>query len=173
MGATIIFTIPNPGGPISFTGNFRVNNQTLDDIIYTNTYTALDIPVQVLTISQDNNPMYRFGCFKVAHSFNISIPGTYDLATAGVANIATYIMSLADGPPLTFINDIPYSGYQRLLSWSEPNCTAVDVPNGVSDSNGAYIDIEAKFDGDRDILIKVFLDNDALLWSVPSWWDLH
>ena len=172
MDATMNYTIPHISGPISFTGSFGVSNQTLDDINYTNTFIASDTPGQILAISQNNVPLYRFGCFNVVHSFGIAVPDTYDLATAGVINVATNIMSLEKGPPITFINDTPFSGTQRLRSQSIPYCAAVDVPNGVSDSNGAYIDIEAKIDGDRDILIKVFLVNDTLLWSVPFWWDL-
>ena len=172
MDASMSFTITHISGPISFTGSFAVSNQTLDDINYTNTFIASDTPGQILAISQNNAPLYRFGCFNVVHSFGIAVPDTYDLATAGVINVATYIMSLEKDPPITFINNAPFSGTQRLRSQSVPYCAAVDVPNGVSDSNGAYIDIEAKIDGDRDILIKVFLVNDTLLWSVPFWWDL-
>ena len=172
MDATMNYTIPHADGPISFTGSFEVRSQTLDDVNYSNTYIALDAPGQIISISQNDVPLYRFGCFNVVHSFSIAVPDTYDLVTSGVINVATYIMSLEEGSPVTFMNDIPFSGAQRLLSQSVPNCAAVDVPNGVSDSNGAYIDIEAKIDGDRDILIKVFLENDTLLWSVPSWWDL-
>lgn len=172
MDATMDYTISHVSGPISFTGSFGVNNQTLDDMNYTNTFIASDTPGQILAISQNNIPLYQFGCFNVVHSFGIAVPNTYDLATAGVINVATYIMSLEKGPPITFMNNTPFSGSQRLRSQSVPYCAAVDVPNGVSDSNGAYIDIEAKIDGDRDILIKVFLVNDTLLWSVPFWWVL-
>jgi len=48
----------------------------------------------------------------------------------------------------------------------------VDIPDGISDSNGTCIEIDTKFDDDRDILIKGFLENDAFLWSVSLWWDL-
>ena len=35
------------------------------------------------------------------------------------------------------------SGTKRLLSSSVPDCATLGVPNGVADSDGSYIDMEA------------------------------
>jgi len=165
-------TIPAPGGSITFSASFKINTTTLDGINYTTTYTAQDSAGQILSVSQNNEVLFKFGCFNVTQLHSIAVPGTYDLSTTGVINANNYIMSLASGPPVNFINDLPFSGSQRLLSMSSPNCGAVGVPNGVSDSNGAYIDIVFKELFNGDLVIKVFNINDQLLSENHTWWDV-
>ena len=104
-------TFPSSSGPVNFTGDFGVISQTPDDINHTYTYTAQDISGEIISFSSENVSA-KYGCFNVTHTFSIAIPDTYNLVTAAVLiisdNITGYVMSLDDGPPLTFIDDIPY-----------------------------------------------------------------
>ncbi len=57
--------------------------------------------------------------------------------------MADAITSLAVGPELSYMNDKMEAGTKRLLSLSIPEYATLGVPNGVGNSDGYYIDMEA------------------------------
>ena len=69
--------------------------------------------------------------------------GMYELAPSGAINASDQVLSLAGGPALMFIDDEMYTGTQRLLSISVPECASIGAPGGVPDSDGSYMDMEA------------------------------
>lgn len=126
-------------------GSFGFTVETIDTLNFTNVYTALDVPGQTITISENGTPYFKAGCLTVTQSYYITDVqyGMYNLATRGVINASNQILSLASGPAVEFMGGDMYTGTQRLLSISEPNCGSIGAPGGVADSDGSYMDMEA------------------------------
>jgi hypothetical protein len=126
-------------------GAFGFTVETIDSMNFTNVYTALDVPGQTITITENGVPYFKAGCFNVTQTYYILDVqfGMYNLATKGVINASNQILSLAQGPAVEFMGGDMYTGTQRLLSVSEPICASIGVPaNGVSSDN-SYMDMEA------------------------------
>jgi hypothetical protein len=78
-------------------------------------------------------------------------------------------MSLAGGPALTFSNDMMESGTKRLLSLAVPGCASIGVLNGVGDSDGSYLDIEAL--GGGNIRLHTYDDMNVEIFTTDTTWD--
>ena len=126
-------------------GDFGFTMSTSDMVNFTNVYVALDAPGQTITITEKGIPYFKAGCFKVTQTYNmVGVQnGMYDLAPTGAINASNQILSLAGGPALMFIDGEMYTGTQRLLSISVPDCASIGAPDGVPDSDGSYMDMEA------------------------------
>ena len=168
--------ILDAGDTIGFVGHFILEAYTGDDTSFTFSYTGAD-PDGLLTASLNSQTIFKFGCFSVNHTFSTADPeGTYGLAVNGVVNAVDNIMSLAGGPALSFL---PYpspggsyldAGQKRLLSFAAPECAAVDVPTGVGDSDGNYIDIIAT--GGGNLTLELHDSSDTLLNAIYTTWDV-
>jgi hypothetical protein len=165
-------SINDLSGDIVVTGKFGAITQTTNDANYTYTYVAQDVADEVISITRVNDQSrYMFGCYTVVHAFDIGAPDTYDLAIAGVINSQNYIMSFEDGPPFTFINNLPYSGKKKLLSQSDPNCASVGAPNDVSSTNGMYMVFEGALSTDGWINATIFDANDVWVTEFMTRWE--
>lgn len=127
------------------TGNFGFTMSTTDMVNFTNIYVAVDALGQTITITENGVPYFKAGCFNVAQTYTMvgAQNGMYDLAPSGAINASNQVLSLAGGPALMFIDGEMYSGTQRLLSISVPECASIGAPGGVPDSDGSYMDMEA------------------------------
>ena len=155
----------------TYTGSFAETTSTADNTNYTFVYTANDAAGHQLSVTKNGSPLYQFGCFSVTKAFSIADdPGTYMLSPSGVINASEFIMSLASGPnPLSFVKDWMEAGTKRLLSLSAPACAALGVSNGVSDSDGSYIDMEAL--GGGSLRLHTFDASDVEFYNTDTSWD--
>ena len=123
---------------------------TPDNINFTVIYTADDPKGHHLTVTENGVTRFTFACFNATKSLDVdSSAGTYSLSANGVINASNAIFSLVGGthPQMFFASDWMESGTKRLESRAVPNCDTAGAPNGVSDSNGSYIDMEAQGGG--------------------------
>lgn len=136
--------VSNAADTTVFTASFGTMSNTQDGINFTDTYTAHDSSDQKLTVTKNGNALFQFGCFSVTQTFSVADgAGTYQLLPSGVINDSDTIMSLADGEQLSFVGNWLESGTKRLLSSSAPHCATLGIPDGVDDSDGSYIDMQA------------------------------
>jgi len=154
----------------TYIANFAETSSTADNTNFTNVYTANDTSAQHLTVTKNGSTLYEFGCFTVTKSFSLAdSAGTYRLEPSGVINAADEIMSLAGGPELSFISDQMEAGTKRLLSLSVPECDTLGVPNGVGDSDGSYIDMEAL--GGGNVRLRTFDATNVEQSTIDTTWD--
>ena len=78
-------------------------------------------------------------------------------------------MSLAGGPELSFISDKIEAGKKLLLSLSAPECAALGAPNGVGDSDGSYIGMEAL--GGGNVRLHTFDATNVEQSTIDTTWD--
>ena len=154
----------------TYTANFEADLSTADNNVFTSTSTANDASGQKITATENATQLYQFGCFEVTESYSPSTLGTYGLAPAvGVINSDDKIMSLVGGPPLNFVNDLLESGTKRLYSLAIPECASIDVPSGVGDSDGSYIDMEAL--GGGNVRLHTYDDTNAEFYTADTTWN--
>jgi len=145
IDVSIDLTINFGGDKTTVAGGFGFVMKTTDAVNFTNIYTAVDAPGQTLTITEKDIPYFKAGCFKVVQTYTMTgiMTGFFELAAEGAINASNKILSLASGPAVMFVDSEMYSGTQRLLSKSVPDCASIGAPAGVSDSDGSYMDMEA------------------------------
>lgn len=144
FNAATNLTILNAQDTTILNANFRQISSTQDNIEFTNVYSANDTSNQKLVVTQNDHSKFEFGCFNVTETLSVANDaGDFSLSVSGIINASESIMSLAVGPQLSFINSELESGTQRLLSMSSPNCATLGVPDGVGDTDGSYIDMDA------------------------------
>jgi hypothetical protein len=126
-------------------GDFGFTMSTTDMVNFTNVYVAVDALGQAITITENGIPYFKAGCFNVTQKYTmVGVQNDmYDLAPLGAINASNQVLSLAGGPDLMFIDGEMYAGTQRLLSISAPDCASIGAPDGVPDSDGSYMDMEA------------------------------
>lgn len=170
VGLTIAVNLTINAAPdtTTLTANFGVISSTTDNITFTNDYTANDPSGQKLAISENGTTLFQFGCFNVSQTFSIAIPGTYSLSPNGVIYASNRIMSLAGGPSLTFVSNAMNAGTKRLLSLAVPGCDALGVLNGVGDSDGSYLEMEALSGG--NIRLHTFDTNNNEFYTEDTTW---
>ena len=170
LNVAVNVTITDSSDTIAYIANFAEISSTADNINFTNVYTANDTSAQQLTVVKNGSALYEFGCFNVTKAFSLADgTGTYKLQSSGVINAADAIMSLTGGSELSFISDQMESGTKRLLSLAVPECSTLGVPNGVGDSDGSYIDIEAL--GGGNVRLHTFDASDAEQSTIDTTWD--
>jgi len=171
VGLTVAVNLTINAAPDTATlkADFGVISSTTNNVVFTNDYTANDPSGQKLTISENGTTLFQFGCFNVSQTFDIAVPGTYSLSPNGVINASNRIMSLAGGPALTFVNDAMNAGTKRLLSLAVPGCDALGVLNGVGDSNGSYLDMEALSGG--NIRLHTYDSNNYEFYTEDTTWN--
>ena len=150
INVSIDLTITLDPDTTAVAGKFGFTTTTVDMENFTNVYTAVDVPGQTITITENGTPYFKAGCFNVIQTFDSSVvSGMYELDPSGVINAGNQIMSLKDGDALMFVGREMYTGTQRLLSTSEPDeCASVGAPSGIpDDSDGTYMDMEAIVSG--------------------------
>lgn len=169
FSVTVDIDISDLPDSTNFSAGFLVTSSTTDNINFTYTYVANDAPGQELVVTENGSRLYQFACFNVVHSFNIGAgAGTYNLAPTGVINVADTIMSFAGGPAASFINNSMESGTRRLLSLAVPACANAGTENGVNDSDGSYIDMEAL--GGGAIRLHTFDITNTEFYTVDTTW---
>jgi hypothetical protein len=170
LNVAVNVAITDTSDTTTYVANFAETSNTVDNTSFTNVYTANDTSAQHLTVAKNGGTLYEFGCFNVTKSFSLAdSAGTYKLQPSGVINAADAIMSLAGGPELSFISDQMEAGTKRLLSLSVPECATLGVPNGVSDSDGSYIDMEAL--GGGNVRLHTFDASNAEQSTIDTTWD--
>jgi hypothetical protein len=171
MNVTANLSIFDDPDVITYTVNFKVEMTTADNNIFTVQYTVDDSSGQKITASENGATLYQFGCFDVSETYSPSTEGTYQLSPNGVINAANKIMSLVGGPhpQLTFSSDRMETGTKRLLSIAAPGCASVGVANGVGDSDGSYLDMEAT--GGGNITLRTYDESDAEIFSTETTWE--
>lgn len=135
---------------IKYTATFGVMSSTPNNADVTVVYTADDTKGHNLTVTKNGVTRFKFACFNVTKAYNVGTnPGTYALSANGVINASDSIFSLVGGPPpqMSFVSDWMESGTKRLESLSSPACATAGAPNGVGDSDGSYINMEAQGGG--------------------------
>ena len=139
---SINLQINDTGSTTAIVGEFGDSLSTSDGNTYTDAFMGDVAANQMLAVTEDGSSFLQFGCFNLTQ---VGVPnsGTYGLSASGVINASNAILSLASGPQLSFVSDNMESGTKRLLSSSVPDCATLGVPNGVADSDGSYIDMEA------------------------------
>lgn len=167
---TLNLSITDAPDTTTYTANFEADWSTIDNNVFISASKANDLSGQKITATENGIQLYQFGCFEVIESYSPGTPGTYGLApVVGVINSDNKIMSLAGGPPLTFVNDLLESGTKRVLSLAIPECASVGVPAGVGDSDGSYIDIEAQSGG--YVRLHTYDNTDAEFYTLDTSWD--
>jgi hypothetical protein len=166
-------TVTNAPDTTAFIANFGATSSTQNNTDYTNVYKSAASSSQTLVVTQNGGTLFQFGCFNIIQTFSVADDaGTYELSPSGIINASDSIMSLTRGSQLSFVSNSMESGTAHLLSSSVPDCAAVGVPNGVSDSDGSYIQMEAlgggrlrlhTFDIRNDEVATIDTDWDALL----------
>ena len=171
VGLTVAVNLTINAAPDTTTlkADFGVISSTTNNVVFTNDYTANDSSVQKLAISENGTTLFQFGCFNVSQTFDITDPGTYSMSPSGVINASNRIMSLAGGPALTFVSDAMNAGTKRLLSLAVPGCDALGVLNGVGDSDGSYLEMEALSGG--NIRLHTFDTNNNEFYTEDTTWD--
>lgn len=170
LNVAVNVAITDTSDTTTYVANFAETSSTTDNTSFTNVYTANDTSAQHLTVAKNGSTLYEFGCFNVTKSFSLADgSGTYKLQPSGVINATDAIMSLAGGPELSFISDQMEAGTKRLLSLSVPECATLGVPNGVSDSDGSYIDMEAL--GGGNVRLHTFDASNAEQSTIDTTWD--
>lgn len=170
MNVTTNLSIFDDPDILTFSASFKAEMSTeYNNDVFTLAYTADDPSGEKIAVSENGALLYQFGCFNVSETYSPSTLGTYSLATAGVLNAANNIMSLAGGPAVNFSNDMMESGTKRLLSLAVPECATVGVANGVGDSDGSYLDIEAT--GGGNITLRTYNDANAEVFSTVTTWN--
>lgn len=153
-------------------GNFGFTVESLDQMNFTNVYTALDKRDQTITITENGVPYFKAGCLNVTQTYYINdvMFGYYNLAASGVINAGNQILSLAKGPAVEFMAGDMYTGTQRLLSTSEPDdCASVGAPIDVPDnSDGSYMDMEAP--GGGLLILQAFRADGSEIYTEETFW---
>ena len=152
--------------------NFSATTSTPDGgMSFTSVYTAADTSGQTATISENGTEFYKMGCFNATLMYTGTeiVFGSTDMTVNGVIVAANKVMSLAAGANLTFIDGYMELGTQRLLSLSVPGCGSIGVPNGVGDSDGSYLDMEAT--GGGNITLHTFDSTNTETNTVNTTWD--
>lgn len=151
-------------------GNFGFTMSTLDGTNYTNVYVAVDAPGQTIAITENGVKYFEAGCFNVTQTYTMAgvLNGMYELAPIGAINASNQVLSLAAGPAVMFIDREMYTGTQKLLSVSRPDCASIGAPNGVADSDGSYMNMEAITSG--LLTLHTFDVNDVEIFTVETSW---
>jgi hypothetical protein len=170
LNVAVNVTVNDTPDTTTYIANFAETSSTADNTNFTNIYTANDTSAQHLSVTKNGSTLYEFGCFTVTKSFSLAnSAGTYKLQPSGVINAADAIMSLAGGPELSFISDKMETGTKRLLSLAVPECATLGVPNGVGDSDGSYIDMEAL--GGGNVRLHTFDTTNTEQSTIDTTWD--
>lgn len=173
MNVTTNISIFDDPDTIIFAASFTAQMATEDNNVFTVVYTTDDASGQKITVSENNAALYQFGCFDVSETYSPSTEGTYELSPNGVVNASGKIMSLVGGPhpQLTFSSDMMETGTKRLLSLAvgTTGCASVGAANGVADSNGSYLDMEAT--GGGNITLRTYDALDTEIFSTETTWD--
>jgi hypothetical protein len=170
MNVTTNLSIFDDPDTAVFTASFKAEMNTADNNVFTIVYTADDPSGQKIAVSENGATLYQFGCFDVTETYSPSTSGTYQLTPNGVINTASKIMSLV-GPPhpqLTFSSDMMETGIKTLFSLAVPGCASVGVANGVGDSDGSYLDMEAT--GGGNITLRTYDKSDAEIFTTETTW---
>jgi hypothetical protein len=157
---------------ITYVASFGVNASTENNALYIYDYSANDSLSQKLAVAENGTTRFQLGCFNVAQSYSPGTPDTYSLSPGGAINASGKIMSIASGPSpsLVFSNDMIETGTRRLLSISAPGCAAIGTLNGVGDSDGSYIEMEAL--GGGQVRLHTYDATDAEIFTTDTTWDL-
>jgi hypothetical protein len=173
MNVTANLSILDDPDTLTYTVSFRAQMNTADNNTFTVQYTADDASGHKITVSENAAALYQFGCFDVSETYSPSTEGTYQLSPNGVINAASKIMSLVGGPhpQLVFSNDMMETGTKRLLSLAvgTTGCASVGAANGVSDSDGSYLDMEAL--GGGNIRLHTFDNTDFEFFTTDTTWN--
>ena len=150
IDVSINLTIKLDPDTTTVAGDFVLTISSADGVNFTNVYKAIDALGHALTITENGTPYFKAGCFTVTQTYSIPSVhgGMYDLAPSGAINAST--------------------GTQRLLSVSQPDCASIGAPNGVADSNGSYMDMEAITAG--LLTLHTFDVNDVEIFTVNTSW---
>lgn len=157
---------------ITYAASFGVNASTENNSLYTYGYSANDSLGQKLAVAENGTTRFQLGCFNVVQSYSPGSPGTYSLSPGGAINASGKIMSIASGPSpsLVFSNDMIETGTRRLLSISAPGCAAIGTLNGVGDSDGSYIEMEAL--GGGQVRLHTYNVTDVEIFTTDTTWNL-
>jgi hypothetical protein len=170
LNVAVNVTITDTPDTTTYIANFAETSSTADNTNFTNVYTANDTSAQHLTVAKNGSMLYEFGCFTVTRAFSLAdSTGTYKLQPGGVFNVTDAIMSFAGAPDLSFISEQMEAGTKRLLSLSVPECATLGVPNGVSDSDGSYIEMEAL--GGGNMRLHTFDATNVEQSTIDTTWD--
>ena len=153
-------------------GNFGFTVETIDQLNFTNVYTADNDSGQTITITENGVPYFKAGCLDVTQTYYIDdvLLGYYNLAASGVINAGNQILSLKSGPAVGFMGGDMYFGTQGLLSTSEPDeCGSVGAPVDVpDDSDGSYMDMEAP--GGGLLILSSFKKDGTPIYTEETFW---
>jgi predicted small lipoprotein YifL len=169
LNVSVNLTVTNAPDTTTFIANFGATSSTSNNTNYTNVYKSAASSSQTLTVTQNGITLFQFGCFNVIQAFSLADDaGTYALSPSGIINASGSIMSLTRGSQLTFVSNRMESGTAHLLSSSVPECAAVGAPNGVGDSDGSYIQMEAL--GGGNLRLHTFdITNDEVATTDIAW----
>lgn len=168
---TLNLSITDAPDTTTYSANFEADWSTDDNNVFISTSTANDASGHKITATENGIQLYQFGCFDVTESYSPATLGTYGLApVVGVINSENKIMSLVGGPPLNFVSDLLESGTKRLFSLAIPECASIDVPAGVGDSDGSYMDIEAL--GGGNVRLHTYDNTDTEFFTIDTTWSL-
>ena len=153
-------------------GNFGFTVETIDQLNFTNVYTADNDSGQTITITENGVPYFKAGCLDVTQTYYIDdvLLGYYNLAASGVINAGNQILSLKSGPAVGFMGGDMYFGTQGLLSTSVPDeCGSVGAPLGIpKDSDGSYMDMEAP--GGGLLILSSFKKDGTPIYTEETFW---
>jgi len=172
LGYTVAVNLTISGtDTTTIAANFSATTSTPNGADFTSVYTAADTSGQTASVTQNGTEYYRMGCFNATLMYTGTeiVAGNTDMTVDGVIVAANKVMSLAAGANLSFYNGYMGLGTRRLLSMSVPECASIGVPNGVSDSDGTYLDMEAT--GGGNITLHTFNSTHTETNTVYTMWD--
>lgn len=169
--ADVDMTFSSAADTTGFTARVGGNVNTADGKNFSSTYKAADMNDQTLTITENGADYFTLGCFSVTASFENLVllnDRTLALSFSGPINASDKILSLDDVSTVSLLLGVFDSGNQRLLSMSEPNCSATGTLNDVADSDGSYLDMKMLGGGVVE-LITYNLNGDQTFSIVTTW----